>query len=350
MNSRLNQDYLISKGSSALAALRLINDSAAHVAIVVDENKKLAGTLTDGDIRRGLLSGFGLDTPVEQLMNSRPRFTSEDSNKETMLQMMHEQGLRHLPIVDEEMHVKDLITLQMLLSNSPLPNPVVIMAGGKGLRLRPQTELCPKPMLPINGKPILEIIIKNCMANGFRKFYLSVNYMKEKIMDYFGDGGRWGITIEYLIESQPMGTAGSLRLLPKEVESPFLLINGDLLTKFDLKHILRFHEEHSASASLGVREYIETIPFGVVKLDGIDLCGFEEKPSYRRFVNAGVYVLDAQLLDLLGSLQFADAPTLLQNAKLAGHRVVACPIHEYWIDIGMPETLKQAVHDWTVGV
>jgi NDP-sugar pyrophosphorylase family protein len=203
-------------------------------------------------------------------------------------------------------------------------------------------------MLPVGDQPMLEILLEQCIANGFRRFYLSVNYLKEQIIDHFADGSRWGVSINYLVENEPLGTAGSLQLLPDSLREPFLVLNGDVLTRLNPSQLLHFHTEHQAQATLCVREHEITVPFGVVQTNGVELTGFEEKPTYRHLVNAGVYAIDPQLLSLLTPHRFTDMPGLLQSAQQAGHRVAVCPIHEYWIDVGRPETLLQAHSEWPV--
>jgi dTDP-glucose pyrophosphorylase len=337
---------LISTKTTALEALSAIDCGACQIALVVDEQQRLLGTLTDGDIRRGLLHGATLDSTVEQLMNRRFRFVRSSEDHAAALEMMRREVLRQIPVLDEQGRVVQLLLLQELLSPPQLSNAVVIMAGGKGTRLRPHTEHCPKPMLQVGDQPILEILLEQCIASGFRQFYLSVNHLKEHIIDHFADGSRWGVSIEYLVENEPLGTAGSLQLLPDALTDPFLVLNGDVLTRVNHSQLLSFHSEHQAQATLCVREHEVTVPFGVVQTEGVELAGFEEKPTYRHLVNAGVYVIDPQLLPLLSPHQSTDMPTLLQGAKQAGHRVAVCPIHEYWIDVGRPETLEEAQATW----
>jgi NDP-sugar pyrophosphorylase family protein len=203
-------------------------------------------------------------------------------------------------------------------------------------------------MLPVGDQPILEILLEQCITSGFRQFYFSVNYLKEQIIDHFDDGSRWGVSINYVVENEPLGTAGSLQLLPDVLTEPFLVLNGDVLTRLNPSQLLHFHSEHQAQATLCVREHELTVPFGVVQTNGTELSGFEEKPTYRHLVNAGVYVIDPKLLPLLPPHQSTDMPSLLQAAQQAGHRVAVCPIHEYWIDVGRPETLQQAHREWPV--
>jgi dTDP-glucose pyrophosphorylase len=332
--------------STARDAIIIIDKHPAKIALVVDNDSLLVGTLTDGDIRRGLLHGATLETPVEQLMNCRFRFVRSSDDQADVLEMMRRETLRQIPVLDEEGRVLELLLLQELLRPPQLRNAAVIMAGGKGTRLRPHTEHCPKPMLPVGDKPMLEILLEQCITSGFRRFYLSVNYLKEQIIDHFADGSRWGVSIEYLVENEPLGTAGSLQLLPDGLMEPFLVLNGDVLTRLNPGQLLHFHSEHQAQATLCVREHELTVPFGVVQTNGVELAGFEEKPTYHHLVNAGVYVIDPLLLPLLPPHQPTDMPSLLQAAQQAGHRVAVCPIHEYWIDVGRPETLQQAHREW----
>ena len=336
----------ISPDLKIISALRIIDQGAAQIALVVDDQRRLIGTLTDGDIRRGLLQGKTLDATAEQLMNPFFRFVNSDDDQADVLEMMRRERLGQIPVLDSERKVVNLLLLNEVLSPISLPNAVVIMAGGKGTRLRPYTENCPKPMLTVDGKPMLEIVIKQCISNGFRRFFISVNYLKEKIIDYFGDGRSLGVSIDYLIEDEPLGTAGSLQLLPADLGEPFLVINGDVLTRFNPNQLLRFHVEHEAVSTICVREHTTTIPFGVVQTSGFELSGFVEKPSFSHLVNAGIYVVNPLLISFLSNNKPTDMPTLLADAQKVGHRVAVCPIHEYWLDVGRPETLHQAHQEW----
>jgi len=337
---------LIRPFATAREALMVIDRGAAQIALVVDDQQLMLGTLTDGDIRRGLLDGETLEAPAERLMNRQFRYVLSGEDHAEVLEMMRREVLHQIPVLDAHGRVVELLLLQELLTPAQLPNAVVIMAGGKGTRLRPHTEHCPKPMLLVDGKPMLEILLEQCIASGFRQFYLSVNYLKEQIIDHFQNGKRWGVSIDYLVEDEPLGTAGSLQLLPGSEREPFLVMNGDVLTRLNTSKLLRFHVENEAAATLCVREHITTVPFGVVQTQGVELAGFEEKPSYRQLVNAGVYLIDPKLLPLLPPHQATDMPTLLQIAQQEGHRVAVCPIHEYWIDVGRPETLEEALATW----
>ncbi len=339
-------NFFVHPDLSLRMAMKVIDQGAAQIALVVDEHQRLLGTLTDGDIRRALLHGETLEAPVERLMNRRFRSVQSSDDQGLVLEMMRREVLRQIPVLDEQGRVVNLLLLQELLNPHQLRNAVVIMAGGKGTRLRPHTENCPKPMLPVGDQPMLEILLEQCIANGFRTFYFSVNYLKEQIIDHFNDGSSWGVSIQYLVEEEPLGTAGSLQLLPDSLKEPFLVLNGDVLTRFEPRHLLHFHADHKAQATLCVRDHEFTVPFGVVQTKGVDLAGFQEKPTYRHQVNAGVYVIAPKLLPLLPPHQFTDMPSLLQSAQQAGHRVAVCPIHEYWLDVGRPENLEQAHATW----
>ena len=220
------------------------------------------------------------------------------------------------------------------------------MAGGRGQRLSPLTNSCPKPMLKIGDKHILEIIIENCFRQGFRKFYLSVNYLKDQIIDYFGDGSKFGIDIEYLIEDKPLGTAGSLHLLPKSKSKNFIIINGDILTNFEFLNLIDYHKKHEAKATLCARQHKINIPFGVIQTNGVDIIDINEKPDICNYVNAGIYMIDKSIIKLIPKNEYLDMPDLLLLTKNLDKKVIVCPIHEYWLDIGEIDSLKSAYKEW----
>lgn len=338
--------FIVKSESSALTALSIIDSGGAQIALVCDSNDRLLGTLTDGDIRRALIKGGCLDDPVDSMMNSSFKYISTQDDPQKGFELMRTNGIKHLPIIDQCGTLVDLLLANEAKDFDVIPNPIVIMAGGKGTRLMPFTSNCPKPMLPINGTPILEILIKQCADNGFQNFYISVNYLKEQIIDYFGDGSKFGVNISYLIEDKPLGTAGSLKLLPTTVDKPFLILNGDVLSRLNYRHVLQFHIDHHSTATLCVRDYSIDVPFGVVQNNGYVFTGIHEKPTYKYNVNAGIYVVDPSLLSLLNINEACDMPTLIHRANQAGRTVSVCPVHEYWIDVGRPDTFKAAIADW----
>ena len=342
-----HEPYLIGIGEPVFNALHKINGSPFHAAIAVDQNEVLAGTLTDGDLRRGLLKGYKLEDEVVKFIQTNPYVLSVENASKIVLSNLFKEDLNFVPVVNSLGQVVNIqLPIRQLDINS-IHNTAVIMAGGKGLRLRPLTSDCPKPMLSVNGKPILEIIIEQCASAGFDNLYISVNYLKEQIIDYFGDGSDWGVYINYLIEDTPLGTAGSLQLLPKKLNSPFLVLNGDVLSNINLANLMQFHlEQNNASATLCVREYLVDIPFGVVTTNNYDLTGLIEKPQFRHLINAGIYILEPSLLEYLQADCYLDMTDLVKSAQEAKQRIVVCPIHENWLDIGRYESLEKARLLW----
>ena len=338
--------YAVTTGTPILEALKKVNIPPLYMALIVDHENKLKGILTDGDFRRGLLDGKDLSNPVDVFMKRDPTTALDSIPQANAEDLLRRKNLESLPLLSQDGRLVTLLRSGSFRQESGRESTVVIMAGGRGSRLHPLTKNCPKPMLKVNGKHILEILVEQCIRAGFGKFYISVNYLKEQIIDYFGNGEKMGVSIEYLFEDQPLGTAGSLQLLPNSVNKPFLVLNGDLLTKFDYRHVMRFHSDHKPSATMCVREHVTQIPFGVVQTDGHTLIGFEEKPTYRQFVNAGLYVIDPNILVYLEPNMPTDMPTLLAKAQASGCQVIVCPIHEYWLDIGRPETLDAAQLEW----
>jgi dTDP-glucose pyrophosphorylase len=329
------------------SAIETIDRSSVRIALVIDENNCLLGTVTDGDIRRALLRGQSLDNAIEGVMNCNYRYLFDDASDREVLALMQRETLYQIPILDRQKRVVRLCLLEDLLTKPALfPNSVILMAGGKGKRLRPLTMTCPKPMLPVAGKPMLEIIVKQCIEAGFKQFFIAVNYLKQYIVDYFGDGHQWGINIRYLEESYPLGTAGALSLLPERPQHPLLVINSDVLTRINFKSLMRFHEEQHAAATVCVREHSLQIPYGVVHIQGSDVTALQEKPILSHLVNAGIYVLHPKVLERLARDAYCDMPQLLESSMRDGDRVSAFPIHEYWLDVGHPETLMQANGEW----
>ena len=339
-------DYFVKPDASLREVIQIIDQGAAQVALVTDEENKLLGVITDGDIRRAVLRNESLMSFAENIMFRSFRSLPSSATDEEALAFMRRETLHQIPALDEQGRVVRLFLLEDLIKPKKRKNPVVIMAGGEGKRLRPLTENCPKPMLRVGGKPLLEIILEQCIDAGFQHFYLSVNYLKNQIQDHFGDGARWHVSIDYLEETQPLGTGGALSLLPQKPTEPLLVLNGDVLTRVDYGRLLRFHDQHQAAATLCVREHTTQIPYGVVRMDDLHVLTLEEKPMLSHYVNAGIYLLDPALLDLVPQDRFFDMPTLLEKAMQQQHRVSAFPIHEYWLDVGHPETFERAHKEW----
>tara|TARA_B100000886_G_C20414954_1_gene488856 strand:+ start:911 stop:1954 length:1044 start_codon:yes stop_codon:yes gene_type:complete len=337
----------LSQDKTLFDALKNLEKEDIKIIFIIDSKEKLLGTISDGDIRRNLINGKSLDSKVSEIMNTNFISAKKDDNKQEVLEIMKKKGVKQLPILNDSGKIIDVMLLEELIEvSNKCENPIIIMAGGIGSRLRPFTENCPKPMLKVGDKPILEILIEQLIKNGFSNFYISVNYLKEQIMGYFDSGSKWNVNIKYLIEDEPLGTAGALSLLPRNFKEPFVVLNGDILTKFNIHQLVDFHSKNKSFTTICAREYEIKIPFGVIKSEGIELKEIIEKPSYKSFVNAGVYAFNAEVLKLIPKNQPLDMPDLINKVKLLEKRIVICPIHEYWIDIGRHETLNQAHQSW----
>jgi NDP-sugar pyrophosphorylase family protein len=263
-------------------------------------------------------------------------------DREIILKIMSANSIRQIPVIDENRRVVGLHTWEKLTVKSVLSNPMVIMAGGLGKRLLPITEKCPKPLLPIYGKPIMEHILARAIAEGFSNFYVSVNYLSDMIEAYFGNGEKWGVNIEYIHEEKPMGTAGALGFLKTQINTPFVITNGDVLTHMRYSEFLDFHISHRSDATMAVRTYERQNPFGVVNIDGLDIISFEEKPVDRSHINAGIYALDPTIFDHIKLAEKLDMPDLFQQIRRSGNRTLAYPMHEPWLDVGRPDDFKLA--------
>lgn len=323
-------------------ALGVIDAGALRLALVVDEAGLLLGTLSDGDVRRALIHGLALTEPVSQAMNRQPRTVHTSVSREEVFAIMDQHDLLVIPVVEDDGRMVGLVSHKELLHSIRKDNWVFLMAGGYGTRLRPLTDQCPKPMLRIGGKPLLEVILENYIAAGFHKFYISVHYMADAIKGHFGDGSRWNATIRYVEEEKPLGTAGSLGLLPTVEERPLLMMNGDVLTKVDIGQLLRFHEENGSDLTMCVREYDFTVPYGVVETSGRHVTAITEKPVHRFFVNAGIYILSPQVVAEVGKETKLDMTDLAEKLVGDGRDVSVFPIHEYWLDIGRPDDFVRA--------
>lgn len=340
------ENILIGPKQSIREALMLINKESLRVVLVVSDSKELLGIVTDGDIRRGLLNNLNLDAPVSLVMNASPLYASESDNKESLIETMENNGILSIPVLRNN-KVVGLETLHHALAKPRYENPVFLMAGGFGKRLRPLTDNCPKPMLKVGSRPILETILINFISAGFINFYISTHYMPEKIRNHFGDGKKWGVNISYIHEEVPLGTGGALGLLPKSLPNlPLILMNGDLLTKVDFQRLLQFHTDNEATATMCVRDYEYQIPYGVITGEGIEIRSMEEKPIQRFFVNAGIYVVSPEIIQNVPKNQPIDMPTLLEEKMNKKHKILMFPVHEYWLDIGRMDDFNKAQADF----
>lgn len=331
------RDVVVTPETTLGETVRRIEKSALQIALVVDK-ERLIGVVTDGDIRRALLDGHGIDFPTGQVMNPMPLTLAVGTKPENALAFMRRHSIHHVPLVDSDGTLAGIYFIDELIGVVKHPNAVVLMAGGLGTRLRPLTDSCPKPLLPVGGKPILERIVERFVEQGFHQFYVSVNYMADAIMEYFGNGERWGACIEYLRETERLGTAGSLSLLPVRPTHAFVVMNGDLLTEVDFVSLLRAHEARQVLATMAVREYEMQIPYGVVDVCDGFIESLQEKPIHKFLVNAGIYVLQPAVLDRIPAGHI-DMPALFDGLK-GQRRTWAYPLREYWVDIGRLEDLE----------
>lgn len=343
--------FLVRSHSSIREVMACLDRNAKGIALVVDEERRLLGTVTDGDIRRAILDRVSLDAPASELLARKvhplyrqPTTARLGTPPGDLLRLMQERSVRHIPLLDEAGRVADLVTLNDLLPDQVLPLQAVIMAGGRGARLRPLTDELPKPMLPVGDRPLLEWIIEQLRQAGIRRVNVTTHYQPEKITDYFADGSAFGVELRYVNEDRPLGTAGGLGLLAPPQE-PLLVINGDILTQVDFRAMLAYHQEHRADMTVGVRRYDLQVPYGVVESDGLYVRRLTEKPQLSFFVNAGIYLLEPAVHQYIPNGQRFNMTDLIQRLLDEGRPVVSFPIVEYWLDIGQHADYAQAQED-----
>lgn len=334
------QDNVVPGNDSLRTAASCLNRAFHKIVLVVSEEGRLIGTLTDGDLRRGLLAGANLEDDVKQWMNKEFISALDSASSLELISQMNAKDIHEIPIVDEFGLVQGLVTDHQ--SEEAFTGTFVIMAGGRGFRLMPLTESTPKPMLRVGGRPILENILSSAIAQGFRDFVISINYLGDVIENYFGDGSKWGASISYLREDAPLGTAGALALLGPDTLGPVIVANGDLITELDYRAMLRNHDDSGAEISIAVRRFEFKNPYGVVKTIGPFVNSIEEKPSTVSQVNTGVYVLELGALKLIDKGELFNMTDLIQKVLGLGSKVAAFPIHEAWMDIGTPGDLREA--------
>ncbi len=319
-----------------------LNETSFKIVIIVNSDRVLVGTITDGDVRRGLLRGIGMESSIKDIIFHDPLVVPPQMARETARQLMFANKVQQIPIVDEKRCVVGMHLQENLMVLNERRNLMVIMAGGQGNRLRPHTKNCPKPLLSVAGKPILEHIIIGAKAEGFQHFVLAIHYLGDMIVEYCGDGSRWDVHIDYLREDSPLGTAGAIGLLDPQPELPFVITNGDVLTDIRYGDMLDYHCRNEASASMAVQIHEWQNPFGVVRTNGIDITGLEEKPIVRNHINAGVYVLEPNVFDILKTGGHYDMPRLFSFLRDNDMRTIVYPIHEPWMDVGCEEDLGRA--------
>lgn len=327
-------------------ALETIDLGAMKIALIVDQEDHLIGTLSDGDIRRGLLRGLEMGDSIESVYNRKPIVCKITEPKSLIIQTAVSRRVYQIPLVDDDGRVVKLAEIDHLIKKEKLPYPVVIMAGGEGKRLRPLTEHTPKPMLNVGGKPILETLISRLQLQGFSDIYLSVNYKRDQIKKFFGDGRMLGVNIHYLEEDQPLGTAGALSLIPELDSAPVLVMNGDILTNINFESLVEFHETNGSKATMCIREYGLEVPYGVVHLNARNIVSIEEKPVQQFYVNAGIYVLNPEVIRSLEKNHPVDMTRIFEQLVANEEKTLSYPIREFWMDIGKLEDYNRANNEY----
>ncbi len=332
-------------------AVAIIDRNEKGIVLVVDDEDRLLSTITDGDVRRFLLAGQNLDTPVAQLLGQKkgvlkgaPITASVGASRVEILGIMHQHSIRQVPLVDIEGRVAGVVTLDELMPNQVLPLQAVIMAGGYGKRLGALTQNTPKPMLPVGEQPLIETIIEQLRQSGIQKVNISTHYLPEKIREHFGDGSAFGVNLNYVQEDQPLGTAGAIGLMQASKE-PILVVNGDILTELDYKAMLDFHRNHRADLTVAVRQYSIQVPYGVVQSKAERVYSLREKPELSFLVNAGIYLLEPAAQQAIPQGERFDMTDLIEEFIALGRNVVSFPIREYWMDIGQVQDYTQAQTD-----
>jgi dTDP-glucose pyrophosphorylase len=335
-------DILVHDETSLRIAMAAIDRGGVEIALLVDGRGALVGTLTDGDVRRALLAGATLDDPVAPFAQRHFTAVSPSVDRPAVLDLMRARTLSQIPIVDDSGILVGLHLLRDILGSSLRPNWAVIVAGGRGERLRPLTDTVPKPMVRVAGRPIVERLVLHLVGYGIRRIFLAINYMGTTIEEHFGDGEAFGCRIEYLKEDRPLGTGGGLSLLPEKPAHPVVVMNGDLLTQVDVDDLLRFHDAGGFLATVAVREYVHTVPYGVVETADGRVAGFREKPTESWLANAGIYVLSPELVGRVPADTVVDLPSLVEECLRRGEPVGAFDLEDEWVDVGHPRQLKEA--------
>jgi len=330
---------LLSPASTIQDAIRVLNEVCLRIVLVTDDRGRLKGTVSDGDIRRAILRGEGLGTPLSKILHRNPLVTHARHEREAVFQLMLANEIQQIPIVDSQRRVVGLHLWDELSKKPTRSNLIVIMAGGEGKRLRPFTASRPKPLVEVHGKPILEHIFLKAKKEGFNRFVVAVHHLGRMIEDYFGDGKHWGVKISYLRERTPLGTAGAIRLLKPRPKEPYVVTNGDVLADFQYGELLDFHNRHGAEATMAVRAHDWQNPYGVVETNGLEITGFQEKPLVRAMINAGVYVLSPRAYQSIPHKIRCDMPELFCRLLKIKLPIIAYPLHESWVDVGRPEDL-----------
>lgn len=336
----------VNKDLSIAEAMRILNTYASEILLVVD-NKQLIGTITDGDIRRGILANLSLDRPIKEIMNHNPSYLYEGAIHDDYVELINSKAIEQIPILNANNEVIDLINIKDLFHQPAISSSAVLMAGGLGTRLMPLTENIPKPLLKINGKPILQIIIENLRDQGINSFWICVNYKSEMIKEYFKDGSNFNVSIHYIEEAKQLGTIGALSLLDTNtITGPLIVMNGDLLTKVNFPNLIKYHNNNKSDLTVAVKEFYLQVPYGVINAEEHIVKGIDEKPSFRFLVNAGIYCIEPYIIQYIPKNQYYDLNSLINNIISHKKIVSSYPVFEYWKDIGQMEDFIDAQSEY----
>ncbi|MFC4601580.1 nucleotidyltransferase family protein [Cohnella hongkongensis] len=338
--------YKLGVQATVKDAVELLDRTGGEIVLVY-EGRELKGIVTDSDVRRGLLKGVTLNRSIDAIMNPDFRYASAEEPRDSVMRLMIAQQIRQMPVLNAQGEVVDLIFIKQAFQPvQPISTPVVIMAGGFGTRLRPLTETTPKPMMKVGNKPLLQILIERLRQEGFQNLLLSVYYRKEDIIRYFGNGEAFGVRIRYIEENEKLGTAGAIRLARAHLTEPFLVINGDILTKVHFHRLLRFHMKRQAQLTIVAAPYEVQIPYGVVEGEHYSVSKLTEKPHIQLLVNAGMYCMNPSLIELVPDRQYHDMTQLVDTLLERKLPISSFPIHEYWLDIGKIPDYEKANSDY----
>ncbi|MEF3697320.1 nucleotidyltransferase family protein [Desulfolutivibrio sp.] len=353
----MSKKITVRSGQSVTDALRVLDNTAAKLVVVLRDDDTIAGVISDGDIRRAYLRWHTLDLLVDQVMNPTPRVFPEDMPPQEILAAMRLHDIQQVPLVDEAGVYRSVVLLQDLIgwstksapktSDAIYDNPVVLMAGGLGERLRPLTQSCPKPLLCVGGHTILETIIAHFRYFNFHRFVISVNYLGHMIRERFGDGSRLGVDITYIEETKRLGTAGSLSLMHEHLTQPFFVMNADLLCNFNPQSMLEFHSDTASQICVGAFNHRYQVPYGVIEYEDDRIVQLVEKPKRSSFISAGIYLLSPSVLARVPSDDYLDMPTLINGFIAREEFPSIFPIIENWLDIGRPDDLSRAEAHYT---
>lgn len=326
-------------------ALLSLEGSSSKVVLVAEGTRRVVGLLTDGDLRRAMLRGATMADLVEPHMKRTFTFVGPRASRADVLDLMQARRIAEVPVLDESGRLVGLHRMHDVLAGADRPNWAVVMAGGKGTRLAPLTDSIPKPMLRVAGRPILERIVLHLAGAGIDRIYLAINYLGHVVEEHFGDGQRFGCDIRYLKEDRALGTAGAIALLPEKSAHSLLVLNGDLVTQTDFGDMLDFHARGGQALTVGVHRYVHTVPFGCFELNGSRIVGVEEKPTFSKVINAGIYVIDPEAVAQVPAATEFTMPELIGETMSRGRTVVAYEIVDDWIDVGQKDQLQKARGD-----